>query len=208
MNIESALEANAQFAETGKPGMRAFDDPSMSPQPLAAFHPTAGDASLDAALLQITPATCEVIALVRMQLARTFAGLAAHARHCRDGIQRGFECHRVVTVGARDRDDQGNAMCIYDDVPFRPELPPIGRVGAGFLAPAGWKHWRRQGSRVPNQSGRAHATDGASPNVGAPTHLRPASLVGVASMSCRCRNRAPAASLPMEYRFAGHTECR
>ncbi|KVN04180.1 hypothetical protein WT14_23505 [Burkholderia stagnalis] len=55
--------------------MRALDDPAMSSEPLAAFHAATGDASLNAALLQITPAASEVIALVRMQLARTFTGL-------------------------------------------------------------------------------------------------------------------------------------
>lgn len=58
-----------------------------------------------------------------MQRARTFVRLAAQARHCRDGIQRGFECHRVVTVGARDRDDQRGATCVYDDVPFDSSFP-------------------------------------------------------------------------------------
>lgn len=38
MNIESALEANTKYAETRKPGMRAFDDPSMPSKPLAAFR--------------------------------------------------------------------------------------------------------------------------------------------------------------------------
>ncbi len=109
MNIEAALEANPELAESGEPNMCALDNPTIPPEPVATFHVAAGDTSLDAALLQITPAECEVMALVCMQLARTFAGLAAQARHRRDGIQRGFECHRVVTVGARDRDGQRDA---------------------------------------------------------------------------------------------------
>lgn len=36
MNIKSALEANTKFAEIGKTGMRASDDLSMPPKPLAA----------------------------------------------------------------------------------------------------------------------------------------------------------------------------
>ncbi len=137
MNIKSALKANTQFAETRKPCIRALDDPPMSSEPLAAFHAATGDTGLDATLLQITPAASEVMALVCMQLARTFAGLAAQARHRRDGIKRGLECHRIVSVGARDRDSQRDAACVYDDVPFRTKLSPIRRGGAGFLAPRG-----------------------------------------------------------------------
>ncbi len=137
MNIEATFEANTKFAETGEPSMRAFDDPTMPPKPLAAFYTATGDTSLDASLLQIAPAASKVITLVSMQFSRTFAGLTAQSRHCRDGIQRGLECHRVVSVGARDRDGQWDAASVYDDVPFRSELSSIRRVGAGFLAPRG-----------------------------------------------------------------------
>lgn len=208
LNIESALESNTKFSETRKPCMHALDDPSMSPEPLTAFHVAAGDTGLDATLLQITPAAGEVLALVCMQLARTFAGLVAQARHRRDGIKRGLECHRIVSVGARDRNSQRDAACVYDDVPFQTKLSPVRRVGAGFLAPGDWRHWRHRGLRTSNQSGRVHVIDEASPDAIAPKRPRLASLVNVASMSRHCRNQASAASFPMGYRFAGHTRCR
>src|ERR1700754_4047832 len=99
----------------------------MSSELLFIFYASPRDTGLDATLAQVTPAAGKVIALVRMQLARTFAGLAVQARHRRNCIERGFECHRVVPVGAGDRNGQGNASCAYDDVPFRPELPPVCR---------------------------------------------------------------------------------
>lgn len=74
MNIESVLEANTKFAETSKPGVRAFDTPSMPSEPLVAFRTAAGDTSLDATLLQMKPAACYVIAFICMQLARMFGG--------------------------------------------------------------------------------------------------------------------------------------
>ncbi len=122
MNVETTLETNAQFAETGKPGMRALDYPAMSAKPLLTFHSTASNAGRDAALPQVTTAACKVITFVRMHLARAFAWLSVQARHRRNGIKRGLECHRIVSVGTRDRDGQRNAARIYDDVPFRPEL--------------------------------------------------------------------------------------
>lgn len=137
MNIETTLETNAQFAETGKPCMRALDYPAIPTEPLFAFYATTGDTGRDATLSQVTPTTGKVVTLVCMQFARALAGLAIQTRHRRNRIERGFECHRVVPVGARDRDGQRNASCVYDDVPFRPELAPVCRVGAGFLAPRG-----------------------------------------------------------------------
>ncbi len=137
MNVETPFETNAQFAETGKPGMRALDHPAMPSEPLAAFHTATGDTCRDAAPLQVTPTACKVIALVRMQLVRAFARLAIQSRHSRNGIERGLEGHRVVAVGTRDRDGQRNAARVYDDVPLRPEFAPVRRVGAGFLAPRG-----------------------------------------------------------------------
>ncbi|AJY10750.1 hypothetical protein BDAG_03705 [Burkholderia dolosa AU0158] len=137
MNVETTLESNARFAETGKPGVRALDYPAMPSEPLFAFHTTTSDTGRDATLLQVTPTASKVIAPVRMQFARAFAGLAIQSRHCGNGIERGLECHRIVPVGPRDRDGQRNASRIYDDVSFRPELAPVRRVGAGFLAPRG-----------------------------------------------------------------------
>lgn len=43
MNVETTLETNAQFAETGKPGMRTLDLPAMPSEPLPAFHTATGD---------------------------------------------------------------------------------------------------------------------------------------------------------------------
>lgn len=124
-------------AETGKLGMRALDHPAMPPEPLFAFPAATGNTGRDAALLQVTPAAGKVIAFVRMQLARPFARSAIQTRDCRNGFERRFECHRVVPIGARDRDCKWNAARVYNDVPFRPELSPVCRIGAGFLAPWG-----------------------------------------------------------------------
>lgn len=137
MNVETPFETNAQFAETGKLGVRALDHPAMPSEPFLAFDTATGDTCRDAALPQVPPTARKVMALVRMQLAWAFTGLAIETRHCRNGIERGLECHRVVAIGPRDRVGRRNAACIYDDMPFRPALAPVRRVGGGFLAPGG-----------------------------------------------------------------------
>lgn len=134
MNVETTLETNAQFAETGKPGMCALDYPAMPSELLLAFYASPRATGRDAALPQVTTAACIVIALVCMQIARAFARLAIQARHGWNRVPGELECHRVVPVGTGYCDSQWNAARVYDDVPFRPELAPVCRVGAGILA--------------------------------------------------------------------------
>ncbi|GLZ23176.1 hypothetical protein Bpla01_67040 [Burkholderia plantarii] len=103
MNIEAALEANPELSESGEPGMRAFDHPTMPPKAIATFDTTTRDTCLDAALSQITSTARKVIPFVSVQFGRPLARLTSQASHGRDGIKRGLECHRIVPVGSRDR---------------------------------------------------------------------------------------------------------
>lgn len=137
MNVEPAFEANAQLAETGKPSMGAFDNPTMPSEPLLAFHPATRNTCRDAALPQILPTASKVVALVRVQFAGAFARLNCQARHRRDSINRLLEGDRIMPVGTRDRDGQRHAARIYNEVSFRSELAPVRRVGGGFRAPRG-----------------------------------------------------------------------
>ncbi len=137
MNVQTPLKADAQLTKTGKPGVRALNYPAMPSEPLALFYASTGDACSDCALLQIASAAGKVVALVRMQCARAFARRTAQARHGWEGIEGALERHRIMPVGTRDCDRQGNASGIYDQMPFAPEFAPVRRVGAGFLAPRG-----------------------------------------------------------------------
>lgn len=56
------VETNTRFAETGKPGVRAFNHIAMLSGPLLAFYTETGDTICDTALLQITPTAGKVIA--------------------------------------------------------------------------------------------------------------------------------------------------
>ncbi len=207
MNIETALEANPELAESGEPGMRALDHSTMPSQQFTTFDTTPSDTGLDAALSQITPATREVIPFVSLQFARTLAWLTVQTRYRGNGIKRGFECLRIVPVGSRDRDSQRDAARIYDDVSFRSELAAVGRVGAGVLAPGGWRRRVHRGWHASSRSGRAHAADAASLDAADAIHRPLASLADVASTSCRCQNPALAEGLPTGCRFAAHTGC-
>ncbi|SMG61197.1 hypothetical protein SAMN06265784_12018 [Paraburkholderia susongensis] len=137
MNVETPLETNAQFAETGKPGVRALDHPAMPSQPFLAFYSAPGNARRNPSLFQVPPAAGKVRTLVRMQFVRAFAGLALQTWHHRYRIGRALKGYRVMPVGTRDRDRQGNAPGIYNEVSFCPELATVRWVGPGFLATRG-----------------------------------------------------------------------
>jgi len=69
MRGQLTLESDSQFAKARKPAMRAFHDPAVFAQPLAAFNAFSRNATGDATPLQIVPASLVVIPLVCMQFA-------------------------------------------------------------------------------------------------------------------------------------------
>ncbi len=70
MDIEATLEANAQLAERGKPGMRALHNPAMFAEVVFLLDATVGDSWADASLAQMPTTPCEVIPLVGVELVR------------------------------------------------------------------------------------------------------------------------------------------
>ncbi len=60
MNVETPLEANAQFAATGKPGMRALNHPVLPARPFCVLDAPPGNAHRDPTLFQVLPAAGEV----------------------------------------------------------------------------------------------------------------------------------------------------
>jgi len=137
MNVDAALEASPQLAECSQPGVRALDHPAMTPKPIIALDAAPGNTRPDAQLAQVGAATGKVIALVGMQLVRPASGPTATAAHHRQGIDQLLEHHRVMPVGARDAENQRDALAVRDDVALAAELAPVRRVGAGVLAPRG-----------------------------------------------------------------------
>mgnify|MGYP003617906766 FL=1 len=137
VNIDPAFEASTQLAEGCQPGVCALNHPAMTPEPVIALDATPGNTPRNAKLAQMSAATREVIALVGMQLVRPAPRPTATATHRWQGIDQLLEHHRVMPVGARDAEDQRDALAVRDDVALAAELAPVRRVGAGVLAPRG-----------------------------------------------------------------------
>lgn len=101
MNVDAALKAGTQLAEGCQPSVSAFNHPPMPPEPVIALDAPTGDTILNTAALEVSAAPCEVVALVRMQLAGPAVRPAWLAAHGRQGIDQRLEDHRVMAVDAR-----------------------------------------------------------------------------------------------------------
>lgn len=106
MKVDSAFEASTPLSEGSQPGVRAFDYPAMSPEPVIALDATPGNTRRNAELAQMSAATRKVIALVGMQLVLPSPGPTAAATHRWQGIDQSLEHRRVMPIGACDTEDQ------------------------------------------------------------------------------------------------------
>ncbi len=137
MDVDAPLEADAQLAHSGEPGMRALDHPAMPPQSVVALDPLASDACGDAPMLEMLAAAVDIVGLVGVQLAWSTSWTPGLAGDRRQGIDQFLEDHRVVPVGSGHAERQGNAVAIDDQMPLAAELAAIGRVRPGVRAPRG-----------------------------------------------------------------------
>ncbi len=137
MNVDAALETSTQLAEGGQPGVRALDHPAMTPEPVVAFDDAPGNTRGDPQLAQVKAAASIVIALVGMQFVRPAPGPTATATYRWQRVDQLLENHRVMPVGARDAEDQWDALAVRDDVALAAEFAPVRGVGAGVVAPRG-----------------------------------------------------------------------
>lgn len=137
MGTELPLEADAQLAEPSEPGMRAFDHPAVTPEPLAALDTTSCDATLNASLAQSSAALLIVVALVRMHLVGPFARPTWQTANGLHRVDEVLEEHRVVPVGPAHQDRQRQPSRIGQDMALAAELAPVGRIGACVLPPRG-----------------------------------------------------------------------
>ncbi len=137
MDVESTFEADAKLAETGKPGMRALDDPPMTPKALLALNALTSNTCRNSSPVQILLTATAVVCLIGVQFVRSFARPAVQAWQRRNCIQRWLEGNRVVPIGARHGNCQRKSPGIYDDVSFAAQFAPVRRVGPCLRAPRG-----------------------------------------------------------------------
>ncbi len=96
--------------------MGALHHPAMLAQFLAAFNTTSCDAAEDSTLSQVRPAAGVVVALVCVKLVGPPARAALQSFDCRYVVQALLKHLGVMPVGTTHKDDQWDALSIYDDV--------------------------------------------------------------------------------------------
>lgn len=100
MDVKPTLEADARFAEGGKPCMGALDYPTMMPEPLLALDAFSGDAWRNATLFQVPQAPTAVIGFVGAQFSGALARAASQPWHGSDGFaHRNGESLGMPTTG-------------------------------------------------------------------------------------------------------------
>jgi len=116
MYVQPSLEAYAQLPKPSKPPMCALHDPAIPAQFLAAFNTASCDTAEDSTLFQMRPAPRVVISLICMKLVGPPARAALQPFDCRYGIHTRLKHLGVMSVGCTHKDDQWDALSIYDDV--------------------------------------------------------------------------------------------
>ena len=97
-----------------QPGRKAWS--IQLAQSLAALHTTSCDAAEDSTLSQVSPAAGIVVALVCVKLAGPPARTALQSFDCRYGVYTRLKHLGVMPVGSTHKNDQWDALSIYDDV--------------------------------------------------------------------------------------------
>ncbi len=135
VDVGTPFVAHAQTAKAVEPGERAFNDPAVAAQVLAAVLPTAGNAGHDAACPQGSPATSVVVAFVGVELFWSMPWPSPWSGDGRHGVDGLFKHLGVVHVGGREHGGQGQAAALYHKVALRARAAAIDRIRAGFFAP-------------------------------------------------------------------------
>ncbi len=124
--VGAAFVADRQPSVGDQPGQRPFHLPSLSAQPDAGLHPTAGDPRSDAAAADRLPAGRVGIAFVGVQLGRAPArstGSSPWPDDCWDGVHQLLQQQRVGVLAADRPTANGIPVASISRWYLEPALP-------------------------------------------------------------------------------------
>src|SRR4029453_11676844 len=113
------------------PFQAAFDDVAVLPEPGRGLDALASDPCGDVACSQQRTADRVVVALVTVQLQRSFPGTADRLTHRGEPVDHVLEHQMVVEVGGGDVHMQRQPAAIADRVDLGAGLAPVYRAGPG-----------------------------------------------------------------------------
>lgn len=134
--LRDRFPPNAERAEIVVPAVRALDDPATGTTALAPPRFLAAPTKMqsDTAARDLARGIVVVIAFVEAEVPRS-------TRSARRTERNSVECFAreplVVDVGAGQRDGDGDAATVGEDVTFRAKLSTICRIGTGEAPPLG-----------------------------------------------------------------------
>ena len=135
MNVVAALIANREPAILGKPGQRAFHNPPVPPQLLAALNPLSCYPALDGTLSQSFFALFVVVGFVGVKLVGALPRSTTGTLDGLYGVYQLLENHRIMDVGRSKHHRQWDTSSVRNKVALRARFSFICRIRAGFCAP-------------------------------------------------------------------------
>ena len=135
MNIITTFITNSQSAKLVQPRKRSLDHPAEDAQSAAVFCSAFGENCIYAQFSQCISMRLAVVCPIALHTLRTFPRMAHLASYRRNRINQRHKLGNVMAVGACQFHRERDAACIGDDVMFRPQLPSIRRIRAGFRPP-------------------------------------------------------------------------
>ena len=162
MDVGAALIADGEAAVAGKPSQRPLHDPAVAAQAGAALNAPSGDAWNDASPLAGLSAVGKVVGFVRVQLSRPPSRPAGALADRRDGVDHALEALAVVDIRRTEREHEGYAAGIGEDVALGAWLAAVGWIGprlftplfAGMLALSSAARLQSMALACPNRSSR------------------------------------------------------
>ncbi len=174
VDVGTPFVAHAQTAKAVEPGERAFNDPAVAAQVLAAVLPTAGNAGHDAACPQGSPATSVVVAFVGVELfwsmrrgrplGPAMGGTASMASSST------LESCTLAAESTAAKGKPPRSTTRWRFVPGRPRSTGFAPVFSPPFAPGSSRSPARHGS---SRGGRHRPVAGAAPSAKPPTRPAP-----------------------------------
>jgi hypothetical protein len=123
VELGSSFPAGVQASLVVQPGVRSFDRPAVPrlcvADPSGSGLSFARDQRSDAALSERVAEPVSVVAAVGEEAARPVLVSAASDAQARYRVDRGERVHAVVPVSGRDKQRQGDATAVADELEFR-----------------------------------------------------------------------------------------
>lgn len=140
--LAGTFVAHLETAMITEPRKTTLDDPTQCPQAAAVFRADAGQQRKDATRTACCDVLRRAIRTIAQRHLRLLARTSARTGHMRHRVEQSDGGLRVMHIGGRDPDHQGNAEQIGQDMAFAAFFRPVCRVRTGVRPQKPRGRWR------------------------------------------------------------------